>query len=77
MGIVKEKEIELCTFCKGSKFRKIPSEQGHDLRKCVKCGSVTDFKIRAEDEKHRVYHDTGKEPDDKMKITDEDKKSDS
>lgn len=69
MTLAKEKEIEICTFCKSSKWRKIQSEQDMQLYKCVKCGNVVDRKLRAEDEFHRVYHNTGKEPDDKMNIT--------
>lgn len=44
------------------------------LYKCVKCGNTVDRKLRAEDEKHKVYHDTDKEPTDKMNITEEDNK---
>ena len=75
MTIAKEQhEIEICTFCKTSKWRKLPSEQHMELYKCVKCGNVADRKLRAEDEKHKIYHETGTEPGDKMNITEEDNK---
>lgn len=69
MTIAKEHEIEICSFCKGSKWRKIQSEQDMQLYKCVKCGNIVDRKLRGEDEKHKIYHDTEKEPEDKMNLT--------
>jgi len=49
-----------CTFCGSTKTKKIESDS-YNLRKCV-CRSVTDRTVRSEDEKHMVYHQTGKEP---------------
>lgn len=58
--------------CTSEEFKKLNmKDKSLNVQECKKCRNVIDFSCRAEDEKHRVYHETGKEPKDKSGITEE------
>ncbi len=65
MTIKEIPEIITCTYCKSGEFEILKGkDDDKELHKCKKCGALTDFKLRqTEDEKHKIYHETGKEPE--------------
>lgn len=64
MTYAKIKEI-ICGWCGGNKFTKFFSkDKNMDLLQCKKCNNMKDAgAMRAEDEKHRIYHETGSPKD--------------
>lgn len=65
-------QIVHCSNCGSSDFEFLPSRptksnQGIPLRitECKKCKSIRDLTMIAEDVKHNLYHEYGKEPDDR------------
>lgn len=51
-------------FCKqGCNYQPFPSSPGIKLEECRKCKSIRDAGAVIEDEKHRSYLETGREPE--------------